>query len=424
LSSDHTIDTGEVALALSRAVGFEADVRVDHIAFALQAQDRFLLCSDGVHGIVNPSQLTALLAFERRSQTAADAIVAAALKAGGTDNISAIVVDILDLPLVNERDLARRFAALPIAAAPEPGEIIDDFRLDKVIAEKSEVRVLSALNLTSGERLVLSFPHRCGPSQEAARRSAFVNEAWAAARARSPWIGEIIEIDPARQTRLYSAAPFYEGETLERRLKRRPEIGLAEGMRIATRLSQGVAHLHRRQIIHRDIRPENVILLKNGGVRLGGLGRAKLPWLEFDSGPAPFGSSEYSAPELLAGASEDESTDLYALGVTIYRLFCDAAPYDDCQRSSAPIFRRPKPLAALRPDLPAWLDNVLGNAFALDRADRYGDVLEFALEIENGAHATPSVRPKKALYDRNPVLFWKAICGVLFAMVILMMMRR
>ena len=424
LSSDHTIDTGEVALALSRAVGFEADVRVDHIAFALQAQDRFLLCSDGVHGIVNPSQLTALLAFERRSQTAADAIVAAAMKAGGTDNISAIVVDILDLPLVNERDLARRFAALPIAAAPEPGEIIDDFRLDKVIAEKSEVRVLSALNLTSGERLVLSFPHRCGPSQEAARRSAFVNEAWAAARARSPWIGEIIEIDPARQTRLYSAAPCYEGETLERRLKRRPEIGLAEGMRIATRLSQGVAHLHRRQIIHRDIRPENVILLKNGGVRLGGLGRAKLPRLEFDSGPAPFGSSEYSAPELLAGASEDESTDLYALGVTIYRLFCDAAPYDDCQRSSAPIFRRPKPLAALRPDLPAWLDNVLGNAFALDRADRYGDVLEFALEIENGAHATPSVRPKKALYDRNPVLFWKAICGVLFAMVILMMMRR
>jgi serine/threonine protein phosphatase PrpC len=424
LTTDHTIDTGDVALALGRAVGFEAHVRVDHMAFALQAQDRFLLCSDGVHGVLNPSQLKALLASERRSRTAADAIVAAALKAGGADNISAIVVDVLDLPLVTERDLVRRLAALPIAAAPEPGEIIDNFRLDEIIADKPEVRVFNAVDLATGERVVLSFPHRCSAAAEAPRRSAFVNEAWAAARARSPWIGEIIEIDPARQTRLYSAAPFYGGETLERRSRRRPGIALPEGMRIATRLAQGVAHLHRRQIIHRDIRPENVLLLGDGGVRLVGLGRSRIPKLEFDSRAAPFGADEYSAPELLAGALEDESTDLYALGVTIYRLFCDAAPYDDCQRSPAPIFRRPKPLAALRPDLPAWLDNVLGAAFAPDRADRYGDVHEFALEIENGAHAAPPVRSKKALYDRNPVLFWQAICGVLFAVVILMMMRR
>ena len=424
LTNDHTIDTGEVALALSRAVGFEAAVRVDHMAFALQVQDRFFLCSDGVHGVLNPSQLKAFLASERLSQTAADEIVAAAMKGGSTDNISAIVVDILDLPLVNERDLVRRLAALPIAAAPEPGEIIDNFRLDEILSDKSEVRVFSAFDLATGERVVLSFPHRCAADEEAPRRSAFVNEAWAAARARSPWIGEIIEIDPARQTRLYSAAPFYDGETLERRSRRRPGIALAEGMRIAARLAQGVAHLHRRQIIHRDIRPDNVLLLRDGGVRLVGLGRTRIPRVEFGSCPAPSGADKYSAPELLAGASEDESTDLYALGVTIYRLFCDAAPYDDCQMSSAPVFRRPKPLAALRPDLPAWLDNVLGAAFALDRADRYGDVLEFALEIENGAQAAPPARPKKALYDRNPVLFWKAICGVLFAVVIMMMMRR
>jgi serine/threonine protein phosphatase PrpC len=205
LTNDHTIDTGEDALALSRAMGFEAAVRVDHMAFALQAQDRFLLCSDGVHGVLNPSQLKAFLASERLSQTAADEIVAAAMKGGSTDNISAIVVDILDLPLVNERDLVRRLAALPIAAAPEQGEIIDNFRLDEIIADKSEVRVFSAFDLATGERVVLSFPHRCAADEEAPRRSAFVSEAWAASRARSPWIGEIIEIDPARQTRLYSA---------------------------------------------------------------------------------------------------------------------------------------------------------------------------------------------------------------------------
>ena len=423
LTTDHTIDTGEVALALSRAVGFEANVRVDHAAFALRAQDRFLICSDGVHGVLNPARLERLLASGAGAQETANLSLAAALKAGSTDNVSAIVVDILDLPPADEGEIFRRFARLPILGAPQPGMIVDDYRLDKIVAEGPERRVFLAVDQASGVRLALAFPHR-RPDGEAASRAAFVNEAWVAARARSQWIGEIVELDPERQTRLYSAMPLYDGETLERRLRRESKIELGEGLRIARRLARTVAHLHRCGIVHRDIRPENVILLHDGGVRLVGLGRARAPQLQDFFEPETIAERGYGAPEFLAGESGNESTDLYALAVTIYRLFCGAYPYGDGEVSPAK-FQKPASLAGRRPDVPGWLDHVLANAFALDPGDRYGDVLEFAFEIENRSlRARPAAARRQPLYDRNPLLFWKAISTLLLAAFIYALMRR
>ena len=128
---------------------------------------------------------------------------------------------------------------------------------------------------------------------------------------RSLWIGEIIEVPAGRQTRLYSVMPFYEGETLEQRLNRAPQLSLTEGIGIATKLARAVATLHRAGIIHRDIKPDNVILLAAGGLRLVDLGVARVPLLEdFPAQDIP-GTASYMAPELFAGRAGDEASDLY-----------------------------------------------------------------------------------------------------------------
>jgi hypothetical protein len=75
--------------------------------------------------------------------------------------------------------------------------------------------------------------------------------------------------------------------------------------------------------------------------------------------------------------------------------------------------------------LPGWLDHVLANAIALDPQDRYGDVLEFAFEIENRSRFSRPIAPqRKALYDRNPTLFWKAISTALLAALVYVLARR
>jgi hypothetical protein len=110
----------------------------------------------------------------------------------------------------------------------------------------------------------------------------------------------------------------------------------------------------------------------------------------------------------------DEQSDQFALGVTIYRMFTGAYPYGEIEAFSHPRFRRAKPLTAHRPDLPAWLDEALARATAVDPADRFGDVFEFIFALEHGAiRAAPPAPRRQPLYERNPLLVWKIVAALL-----------
>jgi serine/threonine protein kinase len=131
------------------------------------------------------------------------------------------------------------------------------------------------------------------------------------------------------------------------------------------------------------------------------------------------------APELFAGEAGNESADLYALGVTVYRMFARAYPYGEIEPFSKPRFGAPASLTARRPDLPAWLDAAIARAIAVDPANRYGDVLEFAFEIENGARSgRPAAPRKKSLHEKNPLLFWQGLCAFLLLALIFVLARR
>ncbi len=424
LTKDHTLGRGEFAHALRRAVGFEDALLFDHASHGLAVHDRFLLCSDGVHGALSHADLRELLRERLSPQETSTKIIEAALGAGSSDNVTALVVDVVDLPPADERALSRAIASLPIRDLPDVGETVDGFRLDAVLSQGRYSLLMRATDVQNNKTLALKFPHP-RVADDATYRLAFVNEAWVAAQVRSPFIGEIVELAPERQTQLYSAMPFYDGETLELRLRREPKVALAEGVSIATRLSRAIATLHRSGIIHRDVKPDNIILLRDGGLRLVDLGVCRAPHMDdFAQQDIP-GTPSFMAPELFGGEAGDESSDLYALGVTIYRMFANAYPYGEIEPFSKPRFGKPVPLGAKRPDLPAWLDAAILKAVAVERRDRFGDVLEFAFELENGAaRAEPFAPRKKSLYERNPLAFWQVSCLLLVVLLIISLSTR
>lgn len=421
LTQDHTHNHPDMRHVLFRAVGLEEVVRADYGQHDLKAHDRYLLCCDGVHVTLGDQRLHALLAERTAPEAAARRIVERALEAGSQDNVTALVLDVVAVPGILRLDLEVAFAELPILDLPRAGDTVDGFRLQEIISDGRYSRLFRAEDQREPREVILKFPHPRVTSEEAYRR-AFVREAWVAAQVQSPHVGEVLALAAGRQTRLYSAMPYYPGETLESRLKREPPVSLEEGAGLAVLLGKAVYSLHRRNIIHRDIKPENVILTgDSGGLRLLDLGVARLPGLDSrEAGEDIPGTPSYMAPELFAGQVGDERSDVYAFGVTLYRLFAAGSyPYGEVEAFSRPRFAKRTPLSRHRPDLPVWLDVVLARATAVEPAERYADAMELVFDLEHHlVHGPRVVVQHRPLYERNPVRFWQVVALLLlFALI-------
>jgi serine/threonine protein phosphatase PrpC len=416
LTVDHVREDGSGrSNILNRALGVETEVRLDYGAQPVALHDRFLLCSDGVYGALTPEAIAEILRERSASDDSARALVAAALDAGSTDNSTALVLDIVELPTAESADIGAAIMQLPLIPVPVDGETVDGFVLKVLVSDGRYSRLFGAIDEVEGGEVVLKFP-KPQVATVATYHAAFVREAWVGARVNSPWIGRVIELPPGRQTCLYTVMPLYQGELLATRLARRPLLGLEEGRNIAIKLARGIATLHRAGIIHRDIKPDNVILENNGSLKLIDLGVVRVPGLEdFPPEDIP-GTAAYMAPEMFTGEPGNEATDMYALGVTMFRAFTGEFPYGNLDAVSPPRRRRPVPLAELRPDLPAWLQAALSRAVAIDPAERFHDMNEFALEMETGPVRAPvELGQAPTLYQRYPVQFWQGVAALLAA---------
>ena len=401
---------------LYRALGVEAEaeVRLDYATQPMALHDRFLLCSDGVHGFLADQSITEILCDRSAPEDTARALVAAALQSGSNDNCTAMVIDVVALPTVGSADISATIMRLPIIPVPAGGETVDGFVLKALISDGRYSRLFAAEDEVEGGSVALKFPKHQIASVET-YHAAFVREAWVGARVRNPGIGRVIELPPGRQTCLYTVMPLYQGELLEGRLSRSPVMGLEEGRTIAVALARAVAALHRAGVIHRDIKPDNVILEGGGSLKLIDLGVVRVPGLEeFPPENIP-GTAAYMAPEMSEGESGDEATDIYALGVTMFRAFTTGEfPYGNLDATSPSRRSRPQRLSILRPDLPAWLEATLERAMALDPARRFRDMMEFALEMETGPARAPPAAPRPlTLYERAPVRVWQGLAALL-----------
>lgn len=421
LTQDHTHSHPDQSHVLYRALGIEERLRLDHIEFTLAEHDRILLTSDGVHGSLSTRKLERLLGARKSAEADAGAIVEAALGAGSQDNSSAIVLDIVSLPAVDHDSVSGDIARLPIGKPPQEGESIDGFLLESMLSDGRYTRLFRARDTLDGQDVVIKFPKPALLSESGARL-AFAREFLVGSRLSSPFVGKVIAVSAERQSRLYGVQPFYKGETLEKRLQN--PMSLAEGIDISIKLTRAVAALHRLDIIHRDVKPENVMLLEQGGVKLIDLGVARLPRIdEFAASEIP-GTPSYLAPEMFSGNLGDEATDQFALGVTFWRIFTGSYPYGEIEAFSRPRFRKLAAPSSIRPELPAWLDAILMRCVALDPGERYSDVVEILRSLEGGAAVERVDQRFVPLIERDPVRFWQAISAILALAVIGLLISR
>ena len=177
LTVDHVREGAGGSRLLYRALGIEPELRLDYASQPMALHDRFLLCSDGVHGVLPDEAIAEILRTRSAPADTSRSLVAAALDAGSRDNTTALVLDVVGLPAARSADIGSALMRLPLIPAPRGGETIDGFALKALVSEGRYSRLFSALDEVDGGVVVLKFP-KPEIGAVASYHAAFVREAW------------------------------------------------------------------------------------------------------------------------------------------------------------------------------------------------------------------------------------------------------
>lgn len=406
LTEDHTWEHPELNNVLRRAIGLETRLLVDYDDGELAVGDRFVLVTDGVWNVLADQGIASVLAQHSDAQDAADALTLEALRRGATDNATALVANVDALPPDNLRDRLTDSRRLPLPPRLKAGEVVDGLRVEELLHESRVTLLYRVTHLGTGDRLVLKTLRPEAGDDEAA--SALIREEWLARRVPGQGFPRVLD-HPERQ-HLYYLMSWHEGETLKASLARGHRYLPHELVVIGRALLKRVGTLHRLGIVHRDVKPDNVHMDRNGELRLLDLGVAASDAEDLREINNP-GTPSYMAPELFAGVAANESSDLYACGVTLYELLTRKYPYGEVEPFQHPHFAAPVPPTRYRPDTPEWLESVLLKACAREPKDRFETAEEFLLALERGADRPLATHRRTPLVARNPRLALKIVAG-------------
>jgi len=321
--------------------------------------------------------------------------------------------DLLDR-LVRDHTLTE-FQADRIAAGKYKGFVLGSYViLDRVgsggmgqvfLAEHAEMRRLVALK-------VLSTP----VTEEPLARERFLREARAAAALDHPHIIKVFDLN--REGRLlYLVMEYLAGVNLQELVARAGTLSVEAAVSAATQVCHGLTHAHERGLVHRDVKPANILLDAAGTAKLLDLGLVRSEAdvdsrLTAEYGSAILGTADYVAPEQAVNSSAvDARADLYSLAATLYYLLAGRPLFPEggaAQKLMWQQWKEPTPLPELRPDLPPGLWNVIQKGIAKRKEDRHATARGFALALAPFAPEGLRVPPPARLLPRLPQRRWMA----------------
>ena len=209
----------------------------------------------------------------------------------------------------------------------------------------------------------------------------------------------------------YMAMEFLEGRELKELIASR-ELSADRALDIAAQVADGLAYAHAHEVVHRDVKPANIMILKDGRVKITDFGIARMRTADVRTQTGfVLGSPRYLSPEQVLGKRCDARADTFSLGVILYEMVTGQAPFNGIDVNSL-MFQivnfTPPPPSSVNPSLPAMLDLIIAKALAKNAVDRYADIAEFAADLracrQQGATATPpavsaAAAPPRMLHD-------------------------
>lgn len=428
LTADHRVAASGGRFFLSRALGVGRNVELDYQAIPISVGDTFLLTTDGVHDHLATADVTAALAQHGDDlDAAARAIAEGAYGRGSQDNLTIQIVRIEALPDGEAGDFLGQ-PQLPFPPALEPGVMLDGYRIVRPLHANGRSQVYLAEDGIGGPLVVVKVPGSDLREDMAALRR-FLLEEWIGRRLNSP--NALRSPRQARpRTFLYLVSDYVEGQTLTQWMADHPRPDLNLVRDIVEQIARGLRAFHRLEMLHQDLRPDNIMIDTTGTVKIidfgstkvAGVAEARLGATDADL----LGTVQYMAPEYLVGETGTERSDIFSLGVIAYQMLTGRLPYGASAarvRSRTDVKKlRYVPALSAELGVPHWVDRAIEKAVHPDPEQRYEVLSEFTYDLRH-PNAGFDNRNPRPLTERNPVLFWQLTSLVLAVVVVVLLAR-
>lgn len=429
LTTDHRFQSSQYQSYLSRALGMQLDLEIDYQAVQLEQGEVFLLATDGVYEHVGAqfvAEVTRL--HENDLDQAARCIVEEAFKQGSEDNLTAQLVRIDALPEPDAEEAYRQFVTLPFAPALEARMLFDGYRIVREVHASHRSHVYLALDEESGEQAILKIPS-VELRQEPVLLERFLMEEWIARRVSSPHV-----LKPTAQTRkrnfLYVATEYIEGQTLRQWMIDHPRPPLETVRGIVEQIAKGLRAFHRMEMLHQDLRPDNIMIDATGTVKIIDFGSVRVAGV-MEMGTATelqpiLGTAQYTAPEYFWGENGSPRSDLFSLGVIAYQMLTGTLPYGPQVariRSTAAQYKlRYDAVRNHAREIPAWVDEAVRKAVHPNPWKRHEALSEFVFDLRHPSREFLQ-RSRVPLLERNPIAFWRGLALLLAFLVVALLIR-
>jgi len=430
LTTDHRVRVAEDVSYLSRAMGMNTQLEIDYQSLQVAPGDIFFLTTDGVYEHVSTEFVVHAIAEQAADlDAAARAIVAEAYQQGSTDNLTAQIVRVDELPDQNAGEIYQQLTELPFPPLLDARMVFDGYRIVREVHASSRSHVYLAVDVESDVAVILKTPSidlRGAPEY----LERFLMEDWIARRINSAYV-----LKPCAQTRqrnyLYVVTEYIEGQTLTQWMRDNPKPEMETVRGIVEQIARGLQAFHRMEMLHQDLRPENIMIDGTGTVKIIDFGSTRVAGLMEIAAPVErnnlLGTAQYTAPEYFLGEGGTTRSDIFSLGVIAYQMLTGRLPYGaqvakTRTRAAQRKLRYDSVLDDQR-EVPAWVDGALRKAVHPNPYERYEELSEFVYDLRY-PNAAFLGRKHPPLLERNPLLFWKILTLILIMIIVALLAGR
>ena len=431
MTRDHRVWITNDRDYLSRAMGIDTHLEIDYRATAVQEGDIYLLTTDGVHDFVNDKEIQEIIEADKDNpQAASENLIKAATANECDDNISAQILRVTCLPEPDKTEFYEQLTQLPFPPDLKAGNIIDGYKILRELNASSRSQVYLAEDTLfekakgSAQKVVIKTPS-VNFEDDPSYIDLFLHEEWVAKRLSSPHLIKIKGIDRKR-TFLYTVVEYVQGQSLKQWMSDNPKPTLIQTRGTVDQIARGLRAMHRLEMIHQDLKPDNILLDKFNTLKIIDFGSTKIAGLAEIKSVVEHneivGTANYSAPEYFKGETGTTRSDIYSLGVIAYEILTGKLPYGETsvERASKKKFNYVS-ARQYNPMVPDWMDACLRKAVNPNPERRYSLLSEFVTDFSKPNQSLLDRTTSQPLLERNPLAFWRSVAVVQFLALLILL---